>query len=132
MTANRSVGICTEHVGRYSISPALRARGFAVRVAHVYRRVPPRWSQAELDALASSAAPRAFLLTSGEALANTLAGLPPPLRAIVLDATAVASSERLAAQARDAGFAATLVAASPLLESLLATLAAHAKAGAIR
>jgi uroporphyrinogen-III synthase len=72
------------------------------------------------------------LVSSGEALANVLDGLSAPARAHLLASTAVASSERLAQAARGAGFAATLLAASPTTDELLDALAAHAKAGAIR
>ena len=127
-----SVGVVTAPGGRDLIAPTLRARGFDVRVAEVYRRTAPRWSPTEIAALETASAPRAVLLTSGEALTNALQGLPDAARRTLLDAVAVASSERLAAQARAAGFAATLAAASPRVESLLDALAAHAKGAAIR
>jgi uroporphyrinogen-III synthase len=126
------VGLVTAPGGRDAIAPALRERGFEVRVAEVYRRVEPRWSAAQIAALEAAQAPRAVLLTSGEALSNALRRLPAAARATLLDAAAIASSERLAAAAREAGFATTLAAASPRVESLLDALGAHAKGAAIR
>lgn len=126
------VGVITAPGGRELIAPALRERGFAVRVVPVYRRTAPAWTAGETDKLACARAPLAVLLTSAEALANALDALPAPLRENLLAATAVASSERLAQRAREAGFARTLAAASPRTESLLDALAAHAKGTAIR
>lgn len=131
-TPGACIGLVTAPGGRDAIAPALRERGFDVRIAHVYRRIAPRWTPREIAALETAPAPRAVLLTSGEALSNALRQLPRTARIAFLDATAVASSERLAAAAREAGFAATLVAASPRVESLLDALAAHAKGAAIR
>lgn len=126
------IGLVTAPGGRDAIAPALRERGFEVKAVHVYRRIAPQWTRSQIAAIETARAPRAVLLTSGEALSNALERLPESARIVFLEATAVASSERLAATAREAGFAATLVAASPRVESLLDALAAHAKGAAIR
>lgn len=126
------IGLVTAPGGRDVIAPTLRARGFELCVVHVYRRLAAAFTPSESDALQSVASPRAVLLTSAEALGNALAALPAAARSVLLDSTAVASSERLLQRAREAGFAATLAAASPRTESLLEALAAHAKGAAIR
>ena len=127
-----AVGLVTAPGGRDAIAPALRARGVPVVVAAVYRRFAPARSAAAIEALLCAPAPRAVLVSSGEALAYVLAELPAAARARLRDSTAVASSARLVRVARAAGFAVTLAAASPTLDALLDALAAHAKAGAIR
>lgn len=113
------VGLVTAPGGRDVIAPALQARAKAVVLAHVYRRRPPRWRDDEIAALEASASPRAVLVSSAEALAHVLAQLPASARTRLLDAHAIASSERLHAIAREAGFARVSRAASPMLDAML-------------
>jgi len=113
--------------GRDLIAPALRARGAVVEAIHVYRREPPRLTRRHFDALAAADDPLITLLSSGEALANLVAALPPPLLARLRAQTIVVSSARLAAAARAAGFGAIVPAASAAPRDLLAG-AAHALA----
>ena len=68
------------------------------------------------------------LLSSAEALRNLQTILPPPAWTRLCAAVAVASSERLAALARAAGFARVCVAASAGSADLLA-VAAHCRPG---
>jgi len=113
--------------GRDLIAPTLRARGAVVEAIHVYRREPPRLTRRHFDALAAADDPLITLLSSGEALANLVAALPPPLLARLRAQTIVVSSARLAAAARAAGFGAIVPAASAAPRDLLAA-AAHALA----
>ncbi|MBB5207453.1 uroporphyrinogen-III synthase [Chiayiivirga flava] len=122
------VGIVTAPGGRDAIPATLRARGRAVRVAEVYRRLPPRWRRAEVAALVGSTPPRAVLVTSAQALRYVLDALPTPARATLLASVAVVSSDRLRAIASDAGFAHVLRAPSPTIDALLAALAADPRA----
>ena len=113
--------------GRDLIGPTLRRRGAKVEAIHVYRREPPRLTRRHFDALAAADDPLITLLSSGEALANLVAALPPPLLARLRAQTIVVSSARLAAAARAAGFGAIVPAASAAPRDLLAG-AAHALA----
>jgi uroporphyrinogen-III synthase len=122
-----AVGLVTAPGGRGLLAHALRARGAQLHVAEVYRRLPPRFDRRHRDALLASSAPRALLLTSGEALDNVLAGLPPEALVPLRDSLVVASSARLAQQARDSGFARTLEAGAPTAQALLDALEAHAR-----
>lgn len=125
--ADRSgtVGLVTAPGGRGVLLRTLSERGIGVRVAHVYRRLPPQIEAADLAALLASSAPRAVLLTSGEALHFILDALPAPARQCLLDAVAMTSSPRLADAARGAGFTAVLQATSPESGTLLDALARH-------
>lgn len=120
------IGLVTAPGGRGQILHALRARGARVRLAEVYRRLPPRFTRRHFEALARCAPPRAVLVTSAEALQHALDGLPPAARATLLDAVAVASSERLAALARAQGYTDVLTAGSPMIDALLDALDSHA------
>jgi len=113
--------------GRDLIAPALRARGAVVEAIHVYRREPPRLTRRHFDALAAADDPLITLLSSGEALANLVAALPPPLLARLRAQTIVVSSARLAGAARAAGFGSIVTATSAAPRDLLAA-AAHALA----
>ncbi|MGN6520849.1 MAG: uroporphyrinogen-III synthase [Dokdonella sp.] len=109
--------------GRDLIAPALVSRGAQVEAIHVYRRVPPRLTRRHFDALAVAAEPLVTLLSSGEALANLVAALPPPLLARLRAQALVVSSHRLADAARAAGFDAITIAASAAPRDLLAAAA---------
>ena len=67
--------------GRDLIAPTLRRRGAKVDAIHVYRRVAPRLTRRHFDALAAARDPLIMLVSSGEALANLVALLPPPVLA---------------------------------------------------
>jgi uroporphyrinogen-III synthase len=131
-TNQGTVGIVTAPDGRGVIDAALRARGFTLHAANVYRRIAPPIARAAIDALRASSAPRALLLTSAEALRNVIASLPQDARARLRDSLVIASSERLSQIASDLGFRARRVGTAPDTASLLDTLAAYAKHEAIR
>ncbi len=105
--------------GRGVLHRELTARGAALREVHVYRRVPARLDRRHVDALLRLPASACVLLSSAEALHNLCQQLPPSALARWLAATAVVSSERLAAAARNAGFARIVPAASALSADLL-------------
>jgi uroporphyrinogen-III synthase len=124
------VGVVTAPGGRGLLTRALRARGARMRVAEVYQRLPPRFTRHHLDALHASRAPRAVLLTSGEALENALAGMPASAIVALLDAVAVTSSARLAQLAQERGFPRVIEAGAPTPDALLDALAADVAAAA--
>jgi uroporphyrinogen-III synthase len=109
--------------GRDLIAPTLRRRGAEVEAIHVYRRVPPRLTRRHFDALAAAKDPLFTLLSSGEALENLVARLPPALLARLRGQTVVVSSARLAGLARENGFEAIVQARSAAPADLLATAA---------
>lgn len=133
----RELGLVTAPGGRGLIASTLAARGVQVLRADVYRRLPPRFDarhRALLRALLASAAPRALLHSSSEALHNLLTGLAPEAPQLLPQLLVVAASERLRESARAAGAARVLVSGAPTPQALVATLAAAADAapGAIR
>lgn len=105
--------------GRVLLREQLVARGAQWRDVHVYRRVAPRLNRRHVDALLQLPASALILLSSAEALNHLCKMLPPPALARLFSATAVVSSERLAAAAREAGFADIIQAASALSVDLL-------------
>ena len=117
------VGLVTAPGGRGTIAAGLAQRGLEVLRAEVYHRLPPRLDARHLRALALAPAPRAVLLSSGEALDAVIGALPAGLLPVLLHATAVASSPRLAAMARSAGFAAVVEASAPTTARMLDALA---------
>ncbi len=123
-TGQASVGIITAPGGRDALATALRERGFAVRIAQVYQRLPPRWHPRTLKALAQSQPPRAVLVSSGEALMNLLEKLAPEDAAMLRNSVAVVSSERLFDIATREGFTHVLRADSPVPNAMLQTLIA--------
>lgn len=103
MALRGSVGMITAPGGRGVLLRELAQRGLQVRVAHVYRRAAGDIAPGQIHTLRTSAAPRAVLLTSAEALQHVLDILPTDARDLLLAATAVASSPRLAELATHAG-----------------------------
>lgn len=120
------VGIIGAAGGRGLLDRELAARGARVVHAHVYQRLPARLGPRHAEALRDpSGAPLFVLLSSAEGLANILASLPADARLRLLDAVAVASSTRLAAIARRAGFDKILLAASAQGSALLEAIVAR-------
>jgi len=116
----KRVGIVGAAGGRGLLDRELVARGATVIHAHVYERVPARLGRRHADALRGNPrAPLYVLLSSAEALANILAALPGDALHALLHGTAVASSARIAAAARKAGFAHVLRAGSAHAGSML-------------
>lgn len=117
---DRRVALIGAPGGRGVLREQLAARGAQLRELHVYRRVPPRLDHRHVDALLQLPVSAQVLLSSAEALQNLRQLLPPPAWARLCAATAVVSSERLAAAARAAGFTRIVPAASALSADLLA------------
>lgn len=109
--------------GRGVLPAELSARGARCQAVHVYRRVAPRWLRRQLDAVRRLPEDARVLLSSAEALDNLCRGLPADVLTALRRAVAVASSERLAVAAREAGFARVVVADSALSDNLLAAAA---------
>jgi uroporphyrinogen-III synthase len=106
--------------GRGVLAPSLTGRGAEVLAVHVYRRLPPRWRPAQLEAVLAARAPAATLLSSAEALGHLTARLPPEVRLHLQTLPLIVSSERLAAHAHEAGFGDVRVAGSPAPGDLVA------------
>jgi uroporphyrinogen-III synthase len=123
------VGLIGAPGGRELLPQALAARGTQVLRAAVYRRLPARLDRRHLLPLRRARAPLYVLLSSTEALGNLLRALPAQARTHLLDATAIASSARVAATARAAGFAQVHQARSALSADLLVAVTdAHSMA----
>ena len=115
----RSVALIGAPGGRGLLRQELTARGASLRQVHVYQRVPARLDRRHFAALARLPQSACVLLSSAEALLNLQQQLPPAALTRWLAATAVVSSERLAAAARTAGFTRVVQAASALSKDLL-------------
>ena len=125
----RRVGIVGAAGGRGLLDRELAARGAEVIRAHVYQRSSARLDRRHADALQRNARkPLYVLLSSAEALANIVAYLPGDALRALLRGTAVASSARLAAAARKAGFARVMRARSAHAADMLAAVAAGSPA----
>ena len=107
--------------GREALERGLTERGWQVMLAPVYRRVllPPDPRETERLGRATGVL---SLWTSGTAMNQVLRGLPEALRAGVLSGTAVVASDRLAALAREQGFARVAVAEGAANAALLAAV----------
>ena len=110
--------------GRNLIAPTLRRRGATVEAIHVYRRMPPRLTRRHFTALAAARDPLIALVSSGEALTNLVALLPPPELARLRAQILVVSSARLAVLAREHAFAEVALARSAAPRDLIAAAAA--------
>jgi uroporphyrinogen-III synthase len=126
------VGVVTAPGGRDMLLDTLRKRGAELKLAWVYQREPLQPAPARLRALARLPARSALMLTSGEALQSLWQALDGAARASLMRRTCIASSERLAAQARALGFAAPLRAEDARPEHLLGALVGHAGSTRIR
>ena len=115
----RPVALVGAPGGRGVLRRELAARGARLREVHVYRRVAPRLDRRHVDALRVLPRSARVLLSSAEALHNLCCLLPAPELAHLLGATAVVSSERLAAAAHAAGFRRIVQAASALAGDML-------------
>jgi len=111
-------GLVTAPGGRGVIADTLQQRGAQLLRANVYARHPLPLAARTLQRLRRSA------LSSGEALSLLLEQLPADLQVRLRSASVAAASERLATQARAAGFLNVTLAAGPLPAQLVS--AAHA------
>jgi uroporphyrinogen-III synthase len=116
---DRRVALIGAAGGRGLLREQIVARGARLHDLHVYRRVAPRLDRRHVDALLQLPTSARVLLSSAEALQNLRHLLPPPAWARLCAATAVVSSERLAAAAHDTGFSRIALAASALSADLL-------------
>lgn len=123
--ARGPVGLVTAPGGRGIIAAGLAARGFQLRRAEVYQRLPPRLDRRHHAAVLHSPAPRATLISSGEALAAVMVRLPASAAAVLRESVAVCSSPRLAKLANDHHFRTVLTASAPTTRALLAELGRH-------
>jgi uroporphyrinogen-III synthase len=120
------IGVITAPGGRDLLLDALRQRGAQLHAALVYERAPLRLAASRIRALAALPARSALLISSGEALASLWQSLDTAGRDALRARPWVASSPRLAAQAKQLGFRSPLLAADARPEHMLAALAAHA------
>jgi uroporphyrinogen-III synthase len=120
------VGVLTAPGGRDLLLDQLRERGARLSIAHVYRREARLPTEARRRKLAELPARTALLLSSGEALQTLWRGLDEDERAQLCRRSCIASSARLAAQARRLGFPAPVRARDARPEHLLEALAEHA------
>lgn len=120
---DRRVTLIGASGGRGVLRAQLSARGARLREVQVYRRVPPRLDRRHVEAMLGLPGSARVLLSSNEALQNLCALLPLPARERLLAATAVVSSERLAAAARGAGFTQIERASSAVADDMLAAAA---------
>ena len=121
------IGIVTAPGGRDLLAGAMRERGAIPVIAHVYARTPAHLNRLHAQRMLEAHGHGAVCITSAEALHNVLAALPVAARAVLLGCVAIASSARLAACAREAGFVTILRADSPAPHDLLDALCVHAK-----
>jgi uroporphyrinogen-III synthase len=126
------VGLVTAPGGRGVIDAGLAARGFPRVRADVYQRLPPRPTTRQIKALCAASAPRAVLMTSGEAIEGLVNTLPATARTVLLQSLAICSSTRLVQLATDSGFANAIEARAPTPSALLDALAIHAAAKGMR
>jgi len=120
---DRRVTLVGAPAGRGVLRGQLVVRGARLREVQVYRRVPPRLDRRHVEALLDLPGSARVLLSSNEALQNLCRLLPLPALTRLQAAIAVVSSERMAAAARNAGFARIELASSALADDLLAAAA---------
>ncbi|MDO5506181.1 MAG: uroporphyrinogen-III synthase [Pseudoxanthomonas suwonensis] len=121
--ADTTLALLTAPGGRGLLQPAFESRGARVLRADLYRREPIRPRADALQRLLDSApAPLWLALSSGEALQNLLAAVPPDALRRLRQARAACASQRLAVLAQQEGFSGTVVADGPRPAQLLAAM----------
>jgi uroporphyrinogen-III synthase len=121
--ASRRIVIFKGVGGRELLARELAARGARVTECALYRRRLPATSAAELLGALRAHAVNALLLSSGEALANLLGLLGGNAAGTIApELVVVTPGERLAGQARAAGFRTVEVAANATDAAMLAAL----------
>lgn len=113
------VGLVSAPDGRDVLAPTLRRRGARLRRADVYAREEIPLAAVSVRRLLELQAPACVALSSAAALESALSRLPANARARLLRLPAIAASERLAALARETGFAKVRIAAGPRPAQLL-------------
>lgn len=119
----RRVALIGAPGGRGLLREQLAARGARLCELQVYRRVPPRLDCRHAEAVRRLPRSARVLLSSAEALRNLVNLLPAPALARLRACVAVASSERLAGAAREAGFTRIVQAESALAADLVEAVA---------
>ena len=115
----REIGLVTAAGGRDIIAPTLQQRGARVLRANVYARIAIKPSPRVIRDLRTLRAPAWLMLSSGAALEQLLATLPPTVVDALRLASVVAASERLARLAQAHGFERIVVAASAMPRDLV-------------
>lgn len=128
LAAPASVGLVTAPGGRGVIAPTLAARGAQVVRADVYQRQPLPPAARALGALRALQGPACVAVSSGEALELVLDTWPADAGEALRRCSVAAASARLAALARERGFARARSADSPR-PAALAALARQLVAG---
>jgi uroporphyrinogen-III synthase len=126
----KRVALVTAPGGRGLLQEQITARGAWLRELHVYRRGAPRLNRRHLEAVLHLPSSACVLLSSGEAMQHLMERLPVEAWQHLCHAMAIVSSERLAEQARSAGFRSVHVATSAVQADLLAAavnLCSHAR-----
>lgn len=118
--AGDRIALITAPGGRGELAPALEGRGATIVRADVYERVPLPPDPRAVKAVRALTAPAVIALSSGEALAHLLTAWPVDVVARLRACRVVAASDRLAALARDHGFARVVRAAGPRPAQLVA------------
>jgi uroporphyrinogen-III synthase len=116
----KHVALITAPGGRGLLQEQLVTRGASLREVHVYCRGAPRLNRRHVDAVLHLPANACILVSSGEAIRHLMERLPEAAIRQLCQTTAIVSSERIAEQARLAGFTRLHVAASAGQADLLA------------
>jgi uroporphyrinogen-III synthase len=116
----RGVALIGAPGGRGLLQQRLVDGGARLREVWVYRRTAPRLDRRHFEAVRGLRPGARVLLSSVQALAHLQHGLPAEAWVRLCNAVAVASSERLEAAAREAGFRHVRRAASAMPADLLA------------
>jgi uroporphyrinogen-III synthase len=122
------IGLLTAPGGRGVIERVLQARGARLLRADVYTRSPLAINRRALASLRALQASAWLALSSGDALACTLAQLPDDAAARLRTARVAAASPRLAELADSLGFTGVVVAASAQPRDLVAAMVRGASA----
>ena len=117
---DRGVALVGAPGGRGLLQQRLRDGGARLREVWVYRRTAPRLDRRHVEAVCQLRPGARVLLSSAQSLAHLHQALPAAAWLRLCHAVAVASSERLEAAAREAGFRHVRRAASALPADLLA------------
>jgi len=118
----KRIALVTAPGGRGLLQQQIVSRGGSLREVHVYGRGAARLNKRHVDAVLQLPATACVLLSSGEALEHLMQRLPEAAWQRLCRALAVVSSERIAEQARSAGFQRLRIAASAGRADLLAAV----------
>ena len=108
--------------GRDRLQNALRERGALVSELHLYQRMEPKLGTRRIARLASCMPRLRVMASSAAGLAGVRKVLPPDLWSAMRERPLIVSSNELAEISREHGFKFVEVAASALLDDMLAAL----------